>query len=584
MDHLVEPHGGVLRNLIISEEVAARLKAESGAYSSITLSQRQLCDLELLLNGGFSPLTGFMTQAEYEAVLGGLYLPGGVLWPVPITLDVPTALAEKLTSGQRLALHDAEGFMLAVLAVQDMWQPDKHREAVQLFGTADQAHPGVRYLFEQVHGTYVGGSLEGIQLPAHYDFETLRDTPQELRHLFEKHGCRRVVAFQTCKPMHRLHRELTMRAAKEIQAHVLIHPAVGMTKPGDLHYFARVRCYQAMLNHYPHKMALLSLLPNAVRMAGPREALLNAIIRQNHGCSHIIIGPEHAAPPGAREQGQRFYPRYAAQELVARYQNELKIQMYPVKEMAYVPKTGRFMNLEEIERDGLVGEQFTDRDLKHHLGHGIDVPAWFSYADVITELQQVCQPRNKQGITLFFTGLSGSGKSTLAKIVYAKFIEAGGRPVSLLDGDIVRQHLSSELGFSKQHRDLNVRRIGFVASEITKNGGVAICAPIAPYTSTRRAVRDMIELHGAFIEIHVATPLEVCESRDRKGLYAKARKGLIPEFTGISDPYETPARAEIRIDTTDLSPMQAAQEIFLYLLREGYLDSEEECEHGNAIS
>ncbi len=408
MDHLVESHGGVLRNLIVSAEVAARLKAESGAYPSITLSQRQLCDLELLLNGGFSPLAGFMTQAEYEAVLATQHLPSGVLWPVPVTLDVPAAVAEKLTSGQRrLALHDAEGFMLAVLTVQDVWQADKHREALQVFGTADQAHPGVRYLYEQVHDTYVGGTLEGVQLPAHYDFETLRDTPQELRHLFEKQGCRRVVAFQTCKPMHRLHRELTLHVAKEIQAHILIHPAVGMTKPGDLHYFARVRCYQTMLHHYPHNMALLSLLPNAVRMAGPREAVLNAIIRQNYGCSHIIIGPEHAAPPGVREQGPRFYPTYAAQELVARHQDELKIQMHPLREMAYVPKSGRFMSLEKIERDGLVEDQFTDRDLKHHLAQGIDVPAWFSYADVIAELRKVCQPRNKQGITLFFTGLSG---------------------------------------------------------------------------------------------------------------------------------------------------------------------------------
>ncbi len=583
MDHLVEPHGGVLRDLIVSEEVAARLKAESGALSSVTLSQRQLCDLELLLNGGFSPLTGFMTQAEYDAVLGTLHLPGGALWPVPITLDVPAAVAEKLTGGQGLALHDAEGFMLAVLTVRDIWQPDKQREAMQVFGTADPDHPGVRYLLEQVHDTYVGGTLAGVQLPAHYDFETLRDTPLALRRLFEKQGCRRVVAFQTCKPMHRLHRELTLRAAKEIQAHILIHPAVGMTKPGDLHYYARVRCYQAMLHHYPHNMALLSLLPNAVRMAGPREAVLNAIIRQNHGCSHIIIGPEHAAPPGVREQGPRFYPAYAAQELVARYQDELKIQMHPVREMAYVPKLGRFMSLEQIARDGLSETRFSDRDLKHHLAHDIAVPAWFSYPDVIAELRQVCRPRNQQGITLFFTGLSGSGKSTLAKIINAKFIEAGGRPVSLLDGDVVRRHLSSELGFSKPHRDLNVRRIGFVAAEITKNGGVAICAPIAPYTVTRRAVRDMIEPHGAFIEIHVATPLEVCESRDRKGLYAKARKGLIPEFTGISDPYEVPEHPELRIDTADLSPVQAAQEIFLYLLREGYLDGDEAGGSGAAM-
>jgi len=572
MDHLIEPHGGVLRSLIVSDEHASHLKVESGAYLSITLGQRQLCDLELLLNGGFSPLSGFMTRTEYEAVLTDMHLPGGVLWPLPITLDMPAAVADKLQSGQRLALRDGEGFMLAVLTVQDVWQPDKPREADVVFGSKDPAHPGVRYLFEQVHDTYVGGAIEGIQLPPHYDFETLRDTPQELRHLFDKHGWRQVVAFHTCKPMHRLHRELTMRAAKEVQAPILIHPAVGMTKPGDLHYFARVRCYQAMRHHYPHNMAMLSLLPSAVRMAGPREAVLNAIIRQNYGCSHIIIGPEHAAPPDVREHGPRFYPTYAAQELVVRYQDELKIRMVPVKEMTYVPETGQFMSLEQSKLEGRSEVQFTERDLKQHLAHDLEVPAWFSYPDVIAELRKVCQPRCRQGVTLFFTGLSGSGKSTLAKIIYAKFIEAGGRPVSLLDGDIVRQHLSSELGFSKLHRDLNVRRIGFVASEISKNGGVAICAPIAPYTVTRRAVREMIDAHGAFIEIHVATSLEVCESRDRKGLYAKARKGIIPEFTGISDPYEVPEHPELRIDTAELTPMQAAQEVFLYLLREGYLD------------
>jgi len=318
---------------------------------------------------------------------------------------------------------------------------------------------------------------------------------------------------------------------------------------------------------------MLSLLPMAVRMAGPREALLNAIVRQNYGCSHLIVGPEHAAPPEIRRGGERFYPRYAAQEMVAKYQDELGIRMIPIREMHYVPQDDQFLPVEQIEREGKQSIVFTENDLYHHLAHNEAIPAWFSFPDVIAELRKVCPLRSEQGITLFFTGLSGSGKSTLAKILYAKFIEAGGRPVTLLDGDVVRHNLSSELGFSRQHRDLNIRRIGFVASEITKNGGIAICAPIAPYHSTRRAVRELIEQHGAFIEIHVATPLEVCEARDRKGLYAKARKGLIPEFTGISDPYEIPQNPELRIDTTTMSPMEATQEIFLYLLREGYIDA-----------
>jgi sulfate adenylyltransferase len=622
MDHLIKPYGGSLQNLLVDEARATQLKKESQHFPSVTLTQRQLCDLELLMNGAFSPLHGFMTREVYESVLETMRLPlqknssnaapspltgeggdggerhprltpshphpnpppsrgrelsqrfpDGLLWPMPITLDVPGAVAEKLEIGGYLGLNDAEGFMLAVLRVSDKWKPDKKREAELVYGTVSRNHPGVRYLYEQAHDSYVGGEIEGIQLPMHYDFEALRNSPEELRHLFDKLGWRRVVAFNTSKPMHRLHRDITLQAAREAQANILLHPAVGMTKPGDLHYYARVHCYQAIRRYYPRDLTMLSLLPMAVRMAGPREALLNAIVRQNYGCSHLIVGPEHAAPPDIRLGGERFYPRYAAQELVARYQNELGIHMIPVKELHYVPADDQFLPVEQIEREGKTGVQFMEKELYNHLAHNQEIPAWFSFPDVIAELRKICPPRNQQGITLFFTGLSGSGKSTLAKILHARFIEAGGRPVTLLDGDVVRRNLSSELGFSKEHRDLNVRRIGFVASEIAKNGGVAICAPIAPYATTRRAVRELIEQHGAFIEIHVSTPLEICEARDRKGLYAKARKGLIPAFTGISDPYEIPDNPEIRIDTTDFTPAQAAQEVVLYLLREGYLDS-----------
>jgi sulfate adenylyltransferase len=593
MDHLIKPHGGILQNLLVDEQRTTALKKESQHIPAITLSQRQLCDLELLMNGAFSPLRGFMSRETYEGVLENMRLPktfaapspstgeggdggenqhGGLLWSMPITLDVPDAIAEKLEIGGHLGLNDAEGFMLAVLRITDKWKPDKKREAGLVYGTDSLNHPGVRFLFEQVHGNYIGGDIEGIQLPMHYDFETLRDTPEELRHLFEKHGWRRVVAFNTSKPMHRVHRDITLCAAKEAQANILLHPAVGMTKPGDLHYYARVHCYQAIRRHYPHNLAMLSLLPMAVRMAGPREALLNAVVRQNYGCSHFIIGPEHAAPPEVRLGGERFYPRYAAQELMAQHQDELAIRVIPVREMHYVPEDDQFLPVEQIEKKGKKSVQFTENELYSHLSHDQEIPAWFSFPDVLSELRKVCPPRSRQGITLFFTGLSGSGKSTLAKILYAKFIEAGGRPVTLLDGDVVRHNLSSELGFSRQHRDLNIRRIGFVASEITKNGGVAICAPIAPYAVTRRMVRELIEQHGAFIEIHVSTPLEVCEARDRKGLYARARKGLIPEFTGISDPYEAPENPEIRIDTTNLTPAHAAQEIVLYLFQSGYLD------------
>lgn len=573
MDYFVAPHGGKLVNLVVAPEAAEALKAGSQAAASLTLSQRQICDLELLMNGAFSPLTGFMNREDYESVVDNMHLAGGALWPVPVVLDVTEEFAKKLRKGAKVALRDGEGFMPAVLTVQDVWRPDRSREAEKIYGTTSIKHPGVRYLQECVKPVYVGGTVEGIQLPVHHDFESFWDTPQELRALFKKKGWRRVVAFQTSKPMHRLQRDITLQAAKDIQGHILLHPTVGMTKPGDLQYYARVHCYQAIRHRYPQNLAMLSLLPLAMRMAGPREALWHAIVSQNFGCSHMIIGPRHAYPPPLGGEECEFYESDRSLALVKEYSEQLVIDIVPVETMQYVPARDRFLPASVIQDKGLEATDYTDAQLKKELADGEEIPGWFSFPEVVRELRKAYPPKSCQGFTLFFTGLSGSGKSTLAKIVYAKLLEAGGRPVTLLDGDIVRQHLSSELGFSKEHRYLNVNRIGYVASEITKNRGVAICAPIAPYTLMRRSVREMIEPHGAFIEIHVATPLETCEARDRKGLYAKARRGEIPEFTGISDPYELPEHPELRIDTTGLTPMEAAQEIYLYLLREGYLDS-----------
>ncbi len=581
MGNCVTPHGGKLQNLLAAPDQAEALKRESNQFTSLTLSRRQACDLELLLNGALSPLSGFLGRAEYESVVDTLHLPDGTLWPIPIVLDVTEVFADKVRQGQRIALRDDEGFMPGVLTIEDIWKPDKIREAEKVYGTSSKLHPGVRYLFENVHPFYVSGRVAGIQNPAHYDFESLWDTPEELRALFKKMGWRRVVAFQTSKPMHRLQREVALQAAKDIQGHILIHPAVGMTKPGDLHYYSRVHCYQAIRRHFPHNLALLSLLPLAMRMAGPREALWHAIVNQNFGCSHMIVGPKHAYPPAKSNSTIPFYQPDEAHGLLRQYAGELDITIIPVEAMQYVPSRDRYMPTSQIREQGLEGMEYTNAMLKKELVMAADIPIWFSYPEVIQELRKAYPPRNQQGFTLFFTGLSGSGKSTLAKIIYAKLLEAGDHPVTLLDGDIVRHNLSSELGFSKAHRNINVQRIGYVASEITKNHGVAICAPIAPYSDTRRIVREMIEEHGAFIEIHVSTPLETCEARDRKGLYAKARQGLIPEFTGISDPYEEPEQPELRIDTSNLSPMEAAQEVFLYLIKEGYLDA---ADHASCVS
>ena len=560
-----------LTPLLVDEARAEELKRVSLDLPSVTLTQRQLCDLELLMCGAFTPLTGFMGQDSYDGVLEDSHLPDGSVWPIPVTLDITEKLAESFGVGDRLALRDGEGFMLAVLTVSDMWTPDRDREAESIYATSDGSHPGVAYLKDQVQQVYVGGKIEGIELPTHYDYEDLRHTPEDLRRLFQRHGWRQVVGFHTARPMHRLAREITLAAAKQSEAHILLHPVVGIGRPRDLSRFARVKCYQALRKYYPHGLTALSLLPLATRMAGPREAVWHAIIRRNYGCTHFIVGPDHGSPPD--EGHGRFYPPYAAQALVAQWEPQIGIRIVPFKRLAYSPGRARFVDADEARDGNEVTEELSDEVLARRLSHGEDIPAWFTYPEVLNALRGVYPPRHRMGVTLFFTGLSGSGKSTLARIMYGKFIEDGKRPTTLLDGDIVRRNLSSELGFSKQHRDLNVRRIGFVASEITKNGGVAICAPIAPYASTRRAVRELIEEHGAMIEIHVATPLEVCEQRDRKGLYAKARKGVIPEFTGISDPYEVPEHPQLRIDTSDRSPMEAAQEIFLYLLREGYLDS-----------
>ena len=557
--------------MLVGDEQAEALKAQSLDLPSITLGQRHLCDLELLLNGGFSPLTGFMDEPAYESVLERLRLPDASVWPMPVTLDVDEAMAQTLEPGARVALRDGEGFMLAILTVNTCWKVDRDQEAERVYGTCSNRHPGVRYLHEQTGTHYVGGAVEGIQLPTHYDYDELRHTPEELRALFAKLGWRRVIAFHTSRPMHRLAHELTMKAAKAAQAHILINPVVGITKPQDFHYFARVKCYQAILQHYPHGLAALSLLPLAARAAGPREALWHAVVRRSYGCTHLIVGSDHASPAESRTGDDSFYPPYAAQELVEEYQDELGLSVVPFRRHTYAPTHRRFVPV-DTEAEAQDSSNLGDREIARRLVHGEAIPAWFSFPSVLRVLRRIHPPHRQQGLTLFFTGLSGSGKSTLASILYGKFIEDGRRPATLLDGDIVRRHLSSELGFSRAHRDLNVRRIGFVASEITKNAGVAICAPIAPYASTRQAVREMVEEYGAMIEIHVSTSLGVCEARDRKGLYARARRGLIKEFTGISDPYEVPEHPELRIDTSDLTPAEAAQVIYLYLLREGYLD------------
>lgn len=568
-DHLIAPHGGKLVDLIASPERAEEIKAESRDWPSWDLTGRQLCDLELLLSGGFSPLQGFMTRADYEGVCHKMHLASGTLWPMPITLDVTEEFAKKLGPKSKVALRDPEGVMLAVLHVEEVWKPEREAEAKAVFGTTSTAHAGVAYLLQQANPWYVGGRLEGVRLPSHYDFRALRLTPAELRAEFSRLGWRKVVAFQTRNPMHRAHQELTMRAAKRVEANLLIHPSVGMTKPGDVEYYVRVRCYQAMLPKYPKDTVRLSLLPLAMRMGGPREALWHAIIRKNHGCTHFVVGRDHAGP-GKDRDGKPFYGPYDAQELLKANEKELGVTMVPFQMLVYLQDEDRYVPEPEVPAGSRV-LNISGTELRRRLSEGSELPSWFTFPEVARELQKSYLPRHRQGFTVFFTGLSGSGKSTIANVLRVKFLEMGGRPVTLLDGDIVRKNLSSELGFSKEHRDINIRRIGFVASEITKNGGIAICAPIAPYDAIRKEVRAMIQPHGGFILVHLSTPLDTCEKRDRKGLYAKARAGILPQFTGVSDPYEPPTDGAVNIDTSEMTPEEAAQEIFLHLEREGFI-------------
>jgi len=569
VSNLIKPHGGILCNLLVYKDTKEIIQKDSINSKSLTLNDRHICDIEMLLNGGFSPLRGFLGQSDYESVVNNNRLSDGTVWPIPITLDVSEEFGKDINIGDTIVLRDHEGVALGVLNISDKWTPDLYKEAEMVYMTTDTIHPSVDYLINKSGKIYLGGEIKGLELPRHYDYQLLRHTPEELRIQFEKMGWKKVVAFQTRNPMHRAHKELAIRASNEIGGNLLIHPVVGMTKPGDVNHYTRVRCYKKIMKKFPEETAMLSLLPLSMRMGGPREALWHAIIRKNYGCTHLIVGRDHAGP-GNDSHEKPFYGPYDAQELVEKYADEIGVQMVPFKLMVYVQEKSYYMPIDEVPRN-MTQLNISGTELRRRLDKGMEIPEWFTYPDVVEELRHAQPPKEKRGFTIFFTGLSGSGKSTIANALLVKLLEHGRRPVTLLDGDIVRINLSSELGFSREHRDLNIQRIGFVASEITKNGGIAICAPIAPYENVRKYNRELISKGGNYIEVHVSTPIEMCEKRDVKGLYAKARKGIIKGFTGIDDPYEIPVNPELRIDTSNISQEEAVQQVFIYLENEGYL-------------
>ncbi|MEJ2689076.1 MAG: bifunctional sulfate adenylyltransferase/adenylylsulfate kinase [Deltaproteobacteria bacterium] len=558
-------------SLLVHFRRVESLREEALGYPALDLNSRQLCDLELLLNRAFYPLAGYNCRDDYEAILSGMRLADGTLWPMPVCLDVSEKLAATLEKGHHLALNDSEGFLLAVLTVEEVFKPDKNKEARAVYGTDDPArHPGVRCLLEHTGAWYVGGTVEGLHLPLHYDFGELRQPPAEIHRRFYQNGWRKVLAHHTDNYMHCKHREMVLQAARDVGANVFLHPIVEPNSLERMDHYTKVRCYQEIGRKFPKNTTMLGLLPLAGRWAGPREALWHAIIRKNYGCSHLLVADDHGDPFAEQEEKERFYPLGAAQQLVKEHQEETGIIMVPLQRMAYVEEKAQYM-LESAVEAGMKVLSLGRGEFRRRLENDLEVPEWFTYPEIVKEMQYAFPPRSKQGFTIFFTGLSGSGKSTLAKVLFVKFMEMRGRPVTLLDGDIVRKNLSTELNYTKEHRNLNITRIGFVASEITKNGGIAICAPIAPYEESRQANRELISKCGGYIEAYVSTPLSVCEARDRKGLYAKARAGMVKGVTGVSDPYIPPSNPELVIDTTDASPTEAAQEVLLYLEEQGYI-------------
>ncbi len=556
-------------DLLVPEEQQTILKSLSASMQDIILTERQICDFEMLATGAFSPLKGFMGQIDYESVLDRMRLESGDLWPVPICLDISESLARTLEMGQSVALRDLEGFLLGILTIQDIWPLDIEKEAQSLYNTLDKTHPGVDYLYNKSGRTYIGGEIQALNLPIHPDFKQIRNTPAEVHKTFAKLGWKRIVGFQTRQPLHRPQFEMTVQAMQKARANLLLLPIAGVTKSGDFDHFTRMRCYQKVAAHYPPDSFVLNLLPLAMRMAGPREAILHMIIGKNFGCTHFVIGHDHASP-GNDSNNTPFYTYDHAAEIMGQAARELDVEIVTFEEMVYLPFEDEYRIASQVP-DNMETISFTGTDIQKRIRAGKNVPDWATFPEVIRELQKSYPPPLKQGFTIFCTGLSGAGKSTIAKILYARFLEIGTRPVTLLDGDIVRLNLSSELNFSKEHRDINVKRIGFVASEITKNRGIAICAPIAPYEKTRSQIRESIQAHGGFFEVHVSTPIAECEKRDRKGMYAKARAGLLKGFTGVDDPYEDPSTPELRIDTTRLTPVEAAQEVLLYISQKGYI-------------
>ncbi len=568
-EELISPHGGKLVQLVVGEEECKELVKYAVKLPSIQLSPRSLCDIELLATGAFSPLDRFMGKADYLRVLEEMRLADGTLFPIPITL--PVASTTKLEIGKDITLRSPNNDLIAIMTVEEIFDWSPSIEARLVLGTEDTRHPLVAEM--ALWGKFcISGRLRVINLPKHYDFTDLRKTPAETRSTLQSLGYSDIVAFQTRNPIHRAHEELTKRAAKQIGGTLMIHPVVGMTKPGDVDHFTRVRAYKSLVERYYDKSrTFLSLLPLAMRMAGPREALWHAIIRRNYGANHLIVGRDHAGP-GMDSTGRPFYGPYDAQNLLQEYESEIGVTMVPFQEIVYLPDEDRFEERTQVPSGTPVATLSGTQVRDEYLGNGKKLPEWFTRPETAAILSKVSLPTHEQGFCIWFTGLSGAGKSTITEILAILFMEQG-RQVTILDGDVVRTHLSKGLGFSKEDRDTNILRIGFVASEIVRHHGVVICAAVSPYRAARNECRSIVG-ENRFIEIFVDTPLEICEQRDTKGMYARARRGEIKGFTGVDDPYEEPLNPEIRLKTTDCLPEDNARKIIGYLKEQGFVIKE----------
>jgi sulfate adenylyltransferase len=563
---IIEPYGGKLVDLVVTGEKRQELLEQAGRLNSIKISSRALCDLELLATGAFSPLDRFMSHADYEQVLAEMRLCDGSLFPIPITLTVEDGSLPR--QHEQVTLRDARNNIVAIMQLEEIFGWDPREEAQMVLGTTDPRHPLVSEM-AQWGRLCISGKLQVLSLPRYYDFVELRRTPAQVRQLLSSMGHENVVAFQTRNPLHRIHEELTKRAAAEVGGSLLVHPVVGMTKPGDVDHYTRVRIYRTLVEkYYDPANTLLSLLPLAMRMAGPREAIWHAIIRRNHGANHFIIGRDHAGP-GKDSQGKPFYGPYEAQELLEKYAGEIGVKPVPFKELVYLEDEKKYVEAHEVPPEAKVANISGTQVRDDYLAKGKLLPEWFTRPETAEILRQMYPPRHKQGICIWFTGLSGAGKSTTAEILISLLLEHG-RQVTLLDGDVVRTHLSKGLGFSQEDRDTNILRIGFVAGEIVHHGGTVICAAISPYRATRNEARKMVG-DDNFVMVYVDTPVEVCEQRDAKGLYAKARRGEITGFTGVNDPYEPPIDPEISLQTVSVTPEENARRILSYLIEQGFI-------------